>query len=149
MSLRASSHPPCSLKFSPMITSRVSAYEFDASMDRTQYITVNTILDLEGEAAATLMELRVRDEVLLSGGADPGITGATAGDKIRLWEQHKAGKLTHDRLVHEIVLLFARKEKPSTSANAQTYWDFYAANHAAAWDRNNPPPQPLPLPGPP
>jgi hypothetical protein len=124
-------------------------YAYDPSMDRDRYITENTMIDLEGEAAATVMELEVRDDLLAAGSPDPGITGATAADKIRLWDQFKAGKLTHDALIHELALLFARKEQPSTDSTAKTYWYFYAPNHAAAWDANNPTPTPLPLPSPP
>lgn len=124
-------------------------YEFDPSMDRTDYITRNTIIDLQGEAAATIMEFEVRDDILISNGTDIGVTGATAADKIRLWDEHKVGKLSRDALVAAIVQLFAHREKPSTDASAATYWYFYAPNHAAAWDANNPSPSPRPLPPPP
>jgi hypothetical protein len=122
-----------------------TVYEFDQSMDRDTYISTNTVLDLEGEAEATIMELKVRDDVLTSG-TDIGITGATADEKISLWEEHKTGKLTRDQLVAELVDLFAHREQPSTDPSAATYWDFYAKAHAEAWDKNNPTPTPLPIP---
>ncbi len=131
------------------ITDVPPGYEFDASMDRDRYITRNTIEDLEQEADATLTELEVRDEILAAGGADPGITGATAVEKIRLWEEHVAGRLSRPNLVHEIVMLFARVEQPSTDPSAKTYWYLYAPTHAAAWDANNPGDQGKPLPSPP
>ena len=105
----------------------------------------NAMIDLEGEAHATVMELSVRQDLLDAGEADPGITGATADDKIRLWNDHRAGLLSSTELVHGLALLFARGESPSTDLSV-TYWVFYARAHAAAWDAANPTAVPLPLP---
>jgi len=122
-------------------------YEWDASMSRDTYIRRNTVLDLESEAEATIMELRVRDELLAAGEQDPGVSGATSAQKIALWEDHKAGRITRDELVARIVDLFATGESPSNDSST-TYWYYYAENHAAAYDAANPTPTPLPIPGP-
>lgn len=119
-------------------------YVQDASWDRNRYITENTMVDLRGEAEATIMELQVRDELTAAGRADPGISGATSADKIRLWGEFTAGTLSRADLVEAIALLFARGESPSTASG--TYWNYYGQFHADAWDANHPTPTPLPLP---
>lgn len=64
------------------------------------------------------------------------ISGATATDKIALWEKHKAGSLTRSDLEQEIAELFAHKE--TTSDTTLPYWDHYATSHHDAWVKNNP-----------
>lgn len=115
-------------------------------MSRDQYIRENTWSDLRGEAEATVMELEVRDDILAGGGPDIGITGSTAADKKRLWRDHQARRLTRAQLVEALAKLFAYRE--ITSDTHRSYWDHYAARHAAAWDANHPTPTPLPLPPP-
>ncbi|MEQ1564052.1 MAG: hypothetical protein ABMA64_00320 [Myxococcota bacterium] len=115
-------------------------YQFDPSMSRQQYIDTNTRIDLEGEAHATIEELEVREAMLAKDPSnDPGITGATATDKIAAWNDYRAGTLSRTQLVDAIVNLFATREKPSTDGAVANYWDYYAMAHADAWDKSHPP----------
>lgn len=95
-----------------------------SSMD--DYVSGNTWEDLSGEAEATIMELKVRDELLAAGADDPGISGHAA-EKLDAWEAYK----THgdrDMLVRDISHIFAELERPSTSESS-SYWDYYANHH--------------------
>lgn len=117
-----------------------ASYEFDTSMTRQEYIHTNTIIDLKGEALATVAELEAREEIVAKDPArDPGITGATAPAKIRYWEAFRGGFISRAVLIDSIVALFATQEKPSTDANAANYYDLYAQVHAKAWDKTHPP----------
>ena len=122
------------------------AYQYDPSMDRDKYIRTNTWIDLDGEASATIMELEVRQEQLDKGEGDLGLTGVTAKEKKKLWQEHQAGSISKDELRVKLADLFAEKEV--TSDTSLPYWEHYARSHADAWDRANPPVTPLPLPGP-
>jgi hypothetical protein len=123
-------------------------YVYTPNMGRDQYITANTMVDLQGEAHATVAELRVRDDLLVQDGDDIGISGAGAADKIRYWEAYKRAALSETAMLDAIALVFANKEKPSTAPTG-TYWDFYGQNHAQAWDAANPESGGGPLPPPP
>ncbi|MEQ1506274.1 MAG: hypothetical protein ABMB14_28845, partial [Myxococcota bacterium] len=115
-------------------------YRNDPSFDRQTYIDINTRIDLEGEAHATIEELEVRDDVMTNNpGQDPGITGATAAEKVAAWAEFQAGRIDRATLVDRLVNMFATGEQPSDDPTAKNYWDLYARLNAEDWDRAHPP----------
>ncbi|MEQ1501328.1 MAG: hypothetical protein ABMB14_03815 [Myxococcota bacterium] len=107
------------------------------AMSREEYVRVNVMRHLRDEAEATISELRVRDELQTAGAGVMPISGATAPQKITLWEQFKAGTLTREALVEQLATLFGHGERPSGPAASGDYWDYYAQNYGTYWDANH------------
>ncbi len=84
---------------------------------------------LRGEAAATLSNAKVRQEILARGGADIGISGS--GDRPKHYaaiaDQYLAGRLGRDAALNQIGQVF-KTEQPSVSPHStyeQYYGDYY------------------------
>ena len=80
---------------------------------------------LRGEAAATLSNAQIRQEILAGGGTDIGISGS--GDRPRQYaaiaDQYLAGRLGRDAALNQIGQVF-KTEQPSVSTHS-TYEQYY------------------------
>lgn len=87
---------------------------------------------LRGEAAATLSNAQVRQEILAGGGTDIGISGS--GDRPRQYaaiaDQYLAGRLGRDAALNQIGQVF-KTEQPSVSTHS-TYEQYYGGYYDRA-----------------
>lgn len=87
---------------------------------------------LRGEAAATLSNAKVRQEILAGGGADIGISGS--GDRPRQYaaiaDHYLAGRLGRDAALNQIGQVF-KTEQPSVSTHS-TYEQYYGGHYDRA-----------------
>lgn len=104
-------------------------------LTKQEYVDANVMRHLRDEAAATIMNLRVRDE-LKANGIDITVAGRNAKAYEASWQAHLAGKLTHEQLMDRIANQYAEGERPSTAKN-MNYRQYHESNYADHWDKHH------------
>lgn len=104
-------------------------------LTRDQYVDQNTTGQLEGEAEATIMNLRVREELLAGDdGVDIGVAGAGSAEYQRLYAQYQEDG-DREALVRGISTHFAHNEHPSNDPDSD-YHDYYSRFYENHWDEH-------------
>jgi len=108
-------------------------YVQPTGLTKQQYVAANVNRSLKDEGEATLMNARIREEILNNGGSDIGIAGAQSAKYEQLSAQYP-NAADRDIARQKIGDLFADGERPSTSP-ADTYRDYYSKPFSDFYDK--------------
>ncbi len=102
---------------------------------KDDYVKQNVGVDMDDEGAATIMNLKVRDEILKKNpNSDIGVAGANADKYKNLWQDHKKKGIfgSEDKLRGKIANEFGQGE--ITSTTNEKYDDYYGNFYKQQWD---------------
>ncbi|WP_240336200.1 XVIPCD domain-containing protein [Stenotrophomonas sp. B1-1] len=126
------------------LSHEVGHHGFSEHLDPTsKQAYVNTLL--RGEAAATLSNVQVQQEIVAAGGADIGVSGT--GDRPRQYgaiaAELQAGRISRNEALDQIAQVF-KTEVPSVGphANYELYYGAHYDQHVAPRQRRRPEPDP-------
>lgn len=91
--------------------------------------------DLKDEGEATIMNIKVRQEILNNGGPDIGVAGNNSQKYIDSYNQHYVKGKDRDKAREEIGKVFADGERPSTDPN-KTYREYYSERFEEHYDND-------------
>ena len=103
-------------------------------LSREQYVNSNAAISLKDEGEATLMNMKIRDEILANGGEDIGIAGTQQASYLKIYDEYKIHQ-DREAAREDIGYIFAMKERPSTDPT-KTYKQYYSKPYEDYWDKN-------------
>lgn len=104
---------------------------------REEFVSKNTMRLLKDEGEATLVNIKVRDEIVANGGKDIGVAGSRSWTYTQIAKKYPDPK-DRDKARTEIANEFADNENPSTDAS-KTYRQYYAKTYEDHWDKHHKP----------
>ncbi|SMF80409.1 type VI secretion system secreted protein VgrG [Azospirillum oryzae] len=108
-------------------------YVNETGRTKAEYVSLNANRHLKDEGEATLVNARVRQEILKSSGTDIGIAGSQTASYEKIISKYTSDK-DRDKARQEIADIFADNEKPSGSPAGTTYRIYYSQSYSDHWD---------------
>ncbi len=103
-------------------------------LSREQYVNANAAISLKDEGEATLVNMKIREEILANGGEDIGIAGTQQASYQKIYDEYKIHQ-DREAAREDIGYIFAMNERPSTDPTS-TYKDYYSKPYENYWDKN-------------
>ena len=115
---------------------KMDPYVSPTGKTKDQYVEANVKRELKDEGEATLMNCRIRDE-LLKQGVDIGVAGASRDEYVKAYEACKdpTDPKQREKLRIQIGEIFRHGEQPSGEGGID-YGAYYAKPYAKFWDDN-------------
>ncbi|WAC20670.1 hypothetical protein OVA24_04660 [Luteolibacter sp. SL250] len=102
-------------------------------LSKDEYVRKNVEAALKDEGEATLMNAKVRDEIMGNGGTDIGIAGAKSDEYEKAYQEYKEHG-DREKARKDIGAIFAKGERPSTDPT-KTYEEYYGAPYSDYYDQ--------------
>jgi type VI secretion system secreted protein VgrG len=97
-------------------------------LTKAEFVEANLQRQLAGEGEATIMNLRVRDEILKAKGSDIGVAGGKAEEYKKLYAKYSDPK-DHAKLREEIGKIYRKGEFVAGGDYEKYYSDFYKGEY--------------------
>lgn len=100
---------------------------------KDEYVSLNTNRELKDEGEATLVNSKVRQEILKNSGTDIGISGTQIASYEKAIAKYTSD-VDRDKARQEIADIFADNEQPSGTPSGTTYRSHYSKHYSDFWD---------------